>query len=122
MKETAFSLLAVVLALSGIAAEANQTTRTGDTGIAAMRRAAEARQYLFVFFSEKDDDTTRVARKTFDEALKKITPAPQSVVVDRGHLLAARRLWWGRGCAGSGRCGGQGNPRPQAGDFDSCNK
>lgn len=83
MKRTVISLLAAAFALSGIAAETNQTTQTGDTGIAAMRRAAEANQYLFVFFSEKDDDPTRAARKTFDAALKKITPVPASVAVDR---------------------------------------
>ena len=48
-----------------------------------MSRAAEANQYLFVFFYEKDDDTTRAARKTFDEAVKKITPPAQSLGVDR---------------------------------------
>ena len=48
-----------------------------------MRRAAEANQYLFAFFYEKDDEATRAARKTFDAAVKKITPAPQVVAVDR---------------------------------------
>ena len=48
-----------------------------------MSQAAGANQYLFVFFYEKDDEATRAARKTFDEAVKKITPAAASVAVDR---------------------------------------
>jgi len=48
-----------------------------------MQQAAGANKYLFAFVYEKDDDATRAARKTFDEGLKKITPAPESVAVDR---------------------------------------
>ncbi|ODU25225.1 MAG: hypothetical protein ABS95_00410 [Verrucomicrobia bacterium SCN 57-15] len=92
MKRAVISLLATAFALSGLAAETNQTALSSslpqaapasDTGIVALRRASEANQYLFVFFYEKEDDATRAARKTFDEAVKKIAPAPRSVVVDR---------------------------------------
>ena len=48
-----------------------------------MQQAASANKYLFAFFYEKDDDVTRAARKTFDNAVKKITPAAESVAVDR---------------------------------------
>ena len=50
---------------------------------AAMQQAASANKYLFAFLYEKDDDATRAARKAFDAAVKKITPAPQSVALDR---------------------------------------
>jgi hypothetical protein len=88
----AISMIAVALGFSGVAAENNpsppsspapQVAPAGGKVASAMSRAAEANQYLFVFFYEKDDDATRAARKTFDEAVKKITPAPQSVAVDR---------------------------------------
>jgi hypothetical protein len=88
----AIGIIAAALGFSGVAAENNQSPPSssapqvapaGGKGTEAMRRAAEANQYLFVFFYEKDDDATRAARKTFDEAVKKITPAPQSVAVDR---------------------------------------
>ena len=86
------SIIAVAFGFSGVAAENNQSPPSspapqvmpaGGKVASAMSRAAEANQYLFVFFYEKDDDATRAARKTFDEAMKKITPAPQSVAVDR---------------------------------------
>ena len=86
------SIIAVALGFSGVAAENNQSPPSspapqvapaGGKVTAAMRRAAEANQYLFVFFYEKDDDATRAARKTFDEAVKKITPVAQSAAVER---------------------------------------
>lgn len=85
-------MIAAALGFSGVAAENNQSPPSspasqvapgGGQGAAAVRRAAEANQYLFAFFYEKDDDATRAARKTFDEAVKKITPAAQSLAVDR---------------------------------------
>jgi hypothetical protein len=53
------------------------------TGAAAMRQAAEAKQYLFAFIYEQNDDATKAARKTFDAGVAKITPAAKSVAVDR---------------------------------------
>ncbi len=79
----AIGIIAASLGLSGVAAEKNQSPAASGQVASAMSRAADANQYLFVFLYEKDDDATRAARKAFDEAVKKITPAPQSVAVDR---------------------------------------
>ena len=76
-------IIAAALGFSGVAAENNQSPPASGKVASAMSSAAKDNQYLFVFFYEKDDDATRAVRKTFDEALKKITPAPQSVAVDR---------------------------------------
>jgi len=76
-------------ALVSTASAAEATAGTPSTALssgasaAAMQQAASANKYLFAFFYEKDDDGTRAARKTFDEAVKKITPAPHSVALDR---------------------------------------
>jgi hypothetical protein len=93
MKTTAvIGIIAAALGICSVAAENNQAPALspapqvgpgGGKGAAAMQQAASANKYLFAFFYEKDDDATRAARKTFDEALKKITPAPASVAVDR---------------------------------------
>jgi hypothetical protein len=92
MKRTAaISIITVALAFASVAAgtptpsasPATPIAPAAGKGIAALRQAAEANQYLFVFFYEKDDDATRTARKTFDEAVQKIIPATQSVAVDR---------------------------------------
>ncbi len=48
-----------------------------------MRQAAEAKQYLFAFIYERNDDATKAVRKTFDTGVAKITPAVKSVAVDR---------------------------------------
>ena len=48
-----------------------------------MRQAAEAKQYLFAFIYEQNDDATKAARKTFDAGVAKISPAAKSVAVDR---------------------------------------
>lgn len=93
MKTTAaISMIAVALGFSSTAVENNQSTPSssaaqaapaGGKGTAAMSRATEDNAYLFAFFYEKDDDATRATRNTFDEVVRKITPAPHSVVVDR---------------------------------------
>ena len=93
MKRTAaISIIAVALALTSVAAEstptpssspAPQVAPTGGKVAAAMSRAAQGNQYLFVFFYEKDDDTTSVARKTFDETVKTVAPEALSVAVER---------------------------------------
>lgn len=91
-KAAAISSIIAAFGLCSLAAETPQTAPpapvpqsapASDTGSAVLRHAAEADQYLFVFFYEKDDDATRAARKTFDEAVKKVTPTPQSVAVNR---------------------------------------
>jgi hypothetical protein len=88
----AISIIATALGLYGAAAQTSQTTpatpaatapSSAKTGAAAMRQAAEAKEYLFAFIYEQNDDATRAARKTFDAGVAKITPAPKSVAVDR---------------------------------------
>ncbi len=81
------TLAVPALVSTATAAEPSASTSSagasGGVSAAAMQQAASANQYLFAFFYEKDDEATRAARKAFDEAVKKITPAPQSVAVDR---------------------------------------
>ena len=88
----AISILATALGLYGAAAQTTpnhsaQTSRSrrnpGKTGALAMHQAADAKQYLFAFIYEQNDDATSAARKTFDAGVAKITPAPKSVAVDR---------------------------------------
>jgi len=88
----AIGIITTALCLNGVAAVITQTppsspapavASASETGSSAIRRAAEANKYLFVFFYEKDDEATQAARKAFDEGVKQITPAPLSVKVDR---------------------------------------
>jgi hypothetical protein len=88
----AITIIATALGVYGAAAQntpstpakpAAATTASAKTGAAAMRQAAEAKQYLFAFIYEENNDATRAARKTFDAGLTKISPAPKSVAVDR---------------------------------------
>ena len=88
----AISIIATALGLYGAAAQTSQTTpatpaatgpSSAKTGAAAMRQAAEAKEYLFAFIYVQNDDATRAARKTSDAGVAKITPAPKSVAVDR---------------------------------------
>jgi hypothetical protein len=93
------SLLAV--ALSGCADSAAQPERAqageakarpsgslGDSadgsgrGMAAIKRAAEAGKYLFLFFSKADDDQTLAMRKVFQAATEKAADRAQSIAVD----------------------------------------
>ncbi len=85
MKRAAvISIIAVALGLSSVAAESTASARANGKVAAAMSQAAQANQYLFVFFYEKDDDATKGARKIFDATVKKITPAAASLAVERG--------------------------------------
>jgi len=79
----AIGLITAALGFGGVAAEIAQTQAGEGKGAAAVQQAAAGNKYLFAFFYEKDDEATRAARKTFDEGLKKLTPAPESVAVDR---------------------------------------
>jgi hypothetical protein len=88
----AIGMIAAAFGLCAFAAENNQSqpasagaqaALAGGKGAAAMQQAASANKYLFAFFYEKDDDATRATRKSFDNAVKKITPAAESVAVDR---------------------------------------
>ena len=91
----AITIIATVLGLYGAAAQNSQTTPakpaattapSAKTGAIAMRQAAEAKQYLFAFIYEQNDEATKAARKTFDAGVAKISPAPKSVAVDRSDL------------------------------------
>lgn len=51
-------------------------------GMAAIKQAADAGKYLFVFFSKTDDDQTLAMRKVFDKAMEKAADRAQSVAVN----------------------------------------
>jgi len=51
-------------------------------GMAAIKQAADAGKYLFVFFSKSDDEQTLAMRKVFDTAMEKATDRAQSVAVN----------------------------------------
>jgi len=53
-----------------------------DNGMAAMKQAADAKKYLFVFFHAKADDQTSTFRKSFETAAAKIADKAMSVTVD----------------------------------------
>ncbi len=50
--------------------------------MAAIKRAADAGKYLFVFFSKTDDAQTIAMRKVFDKAMEKVAGRAQSVAVN----------------------------------------
>lgn len=70
------------LCLCGALAQTNQVPV--GAGAKAVQQAAQAKQYLFAFVYEKDDKSTQSARKTFEAAVAKVTPAAKTVAVDRG--------------------------------------
>jgi hypothetical protein len=51
-------------------------------GMAAIRQAAEAGKYLFIFFSKSDDEQTVAMRKVYDKAMEKVADRAQGVVVN----------------------------------------
>lgn len=88
------SLIAIVLTGCGNDA-ASTSTRFGKTkgqsngptdesgkGMAAIRHAADAGKYLFMFFSKTDDDQTLAMRKVFDGAMEKVADRAQWIVVN----------------------------------------
>ena len=50
--------------------------------IAAIKQAADAGKYLFVFFSKTEDDQTLAMRKVFDKAMEKVADRAQWVAVN----------------------------------------
>jgi hypothetical protein len=91
-RETIIGITITVLSLCGAAAQNTQSPPSNpvskaapavDNGASALRHAAEAKQYLFVFVYEQEDDETRAARKKFEAAVAKVTPAVKLVRVDR---------------------------------------
>jgi hypothetical protein len=79
----AITIIATALGLHLAVAQDKPAAASAKTGAAAMRQAAEAKQYLFAFIYDQNDDATKAARKTFDAGVAKITPAAKSVAVDR---------------------------------------
>lgn len=53
--------------------------------MAAIRQAADAGKYLFMFFSKADDDQTLAMRKVFDKAMEKVADRAQWIAVDINH-------------------------------------
>jgi len=51
-------------------------------GTAAIKQAADAGKYLFVFFSKTEDAQTIAMRKVFDKAMEKVAGRAQSVAVN----------------------------------------
>jgi hypothetical protein len=51
-------------------------------GMDAIRKAADAKKYLFMFFSKADDAQTIAMRKVFDKAMGKVADRAQSVAVN----------------------------------------
>ena len=74
------------------AREANDRPKTSSAdptggsgkGMAAIKQAADAGKYLFVFFSKADDEQTLAMRKVFDKAVEKVADRAQSVAVNIG--------------------------------------
>jgi hypothetical protein len=62
-------------------------TSSGDSlegsgkGMAAIRQAADAGKYIFMFFSKTDDDQTLAMRKVFDKAMEKVADRAQWIAV-----------------------------------------
>ncbi|MFN7019768.1 MAG: hypothetical protein ACK4WH_00390 [Phycisphaerales bacterium] len=48
-----------------------------------MRRAAEARKYVFLFFYQAENDQTLAARKAFEEAMAQLVTRADSAMVNR---------------------------------------
>ena len=48
----------------------------------AIQHAADAKKYLFIFFYKAEDDATKSARKTFEEATPKLAEKAEAVVVN----------------------------------------
>ena len=51
-------------------------------GMAAIKQAAEAGKYIFMFFSKTDDDQTLAMRKVFDKAMEKVADRAQWIAVN----------------------------------------
>jgi hypothetical protein len=84
------AVVALMMAAAGFVSLAGDNNHTpsagapaGRSGAEAMRQAAGAKQYLFAFIYEQNDEGTKAAHKTFDAGVAKITPAVRSVAVDR---------------------------------------
>jgi hypothetical protein len=77
------TIITTALGLNLAVAEDKAAAASAKTGAAAIRQAAEAKEYLFAFIYEQNDEVTKAARMTFDAGIAKITPAARCVGVDR---------------------------------------
>ncbi len=57
-------------------------TPAGGKGMAAIKQAADAGKYLFLFFSKADDDQTLAMRKVFQKAMQKVADRAQWIAVN----------------------------------------
>jgi hypothetical protein len=55
---------------------------SASKGMAAIRHAAEAQKYLFLFFYQTEDDQTRAMRPVFDATLQKVADKAEGVVIN----------------------------------------
>jgi ribosomal protein L25 (general stress protein Ctc) len=62
--------------------EASGASEGAGKGMAAIRQAAGANKYLFMFFSKTDDDQTQAMRKVFDKAMEKVADRAEWIAVD----------------------------------------
>jgi hypothetical protein len=51
-------------------------------GMEALKHAADAQKYLFLFFYQADDDQTRTLRGVFDATMAKVTDRAESLIVN----------------------------------------
>lgn len=92
------SLLAVALTGCGSSTAGTDSAQAGQSkgrltgasdviegsgkGMAAIKQAAEAGKYIFMFFSKTDDDQSLAMRKVFDKAMERVTDRAQWIAVD----------------------------------------
>jgi hypothetical protein len=91
----ASSLVAVVLAGCSDTTASPASTNAGNVkdkaprsaegsgkGMAAIKQAADAGKYIFMFFSKTDDEQTLTMRKVFDKAMERVADRAQWIAVD----------------------------------------
>lgn len=61
---------------------ASDVVEGSGKGMAAIRQAADAKKYIFMFFSKADDDQTHAMRKVFDKAMERVADRAQWIAVD----------------------------------------
>jgi len=91
------SLLAVALTGCGSGTASTESAQAGQSkgrltgesdvlegsgkGMTAIKQAADAGKYIFMFFSKTDDDQTLAMRKVFDKAMEKVADRAQWIAV-----------------------------------------
>jgi hypothetical protein len=95
----ATSLMSVVLTGCGSSAAQTDAAQAGEAkpklktsssdslkgpgkGMAAMKKAADAGKYLFVFAFKTEDDQATAMRKVFDKAVEKVADRAQSIAIN----------------------------------------